>query len=106
MDGILVELCIHELDLQSCDLLCCERSSHHSLFEGLLDEFHRLVEVLDTFGAVEEDVVVLETDDSLCLFSIHSQLCELVCQCLRVLDLRIRIDVSSVDGLFDALLER
>ena len=64
VDGILVELCIHELDLQSCDLLSCERSFGHCLFEGLLDEFHCLVEVLDTLGAVEEDVVVLETDNT------------------------------------------
>ena len=100
-----MQLGVHETDLQSGDLLIGEGSPHHGLLEGLLHELHGLVEVLDSLGAVDQDVVVLESDDSLGLNIAHSQVHQLLGEGLGVLDLGIDIDLSLADGHVDGLLE-
>ena len=106
MDGILVQLGIHEADLDAGDLLGGEGSPGHGLVEGLLDELHGLVQVLDTLGAVDQHVVVVEGDNALRLDIAHSEVLQLLGQGLGVLDLRVDVDLVLADGVLHRVLER
>ena len=60
--------------LQVLHRLICERATGKCLMDTLDDQFHRLVEVLDTLGHVDEHVGRLDVLDVLGLILVHAGL--------------------------------
>src|SRR3989440_5638682 len=106
VDGVFVELRVDEAHLEPHRLLAGERSLAHRLDVRLLDQLHRLVQVLDPFRRVDEHVRVVDPDDALRLVAVHAELLELLREDLRVLDPLARGDFSGPDCLDDLGLER
>src|SRR6266511_254498 len=106
VDGVLVELRVDEAHLQRHALLRGERAAVHRLREGLLDQLHRLVEILDPFGRIEQHVRVLDPDDVLRVVPVHPELLELLREDLRILDALAGRDLAGADCGDDLRLER
>src|SRR3989454_3190278 len=106
MDGVLVELRVDEAHLEPHRLLPGEGSPAHRLDVCLLDQLHRLVEVLDPFRRIDQHVRVVDPDDVLRLVAVHPELLELLREGLQVLDSLARGDFPPADGLDDLVLER
>src|SRR5438445_9961992 len=106
VDRVLVELRVHEPHLHRHALLPGEWALPHRLLdERLLDQLHRLVEVLDPLRRVDQHVRVLDPHDVLRLVLRHPELLELLREDLRVLDPLPRRDLSGADRIDDRLLE-
>src|SRR6266545_2012556 len=106
VDGVLVELRVDEAHLQRHAFLRRERAAVHRLREGLLDQFHRLVEILDPFRRIEQHVRVLNPDDVFRLVPVHPELLELLREDLRILDALAGRDLARTDRGDDLRLER
>src|SRR6266540_776958 len=106
VDGVLVELRVDEAHLQRHAFLRRERAAVHRLREGLLDQFHRLVEILDPFRRIEQHVRVLDPHDVLRVVPVHPELLELLREDLRILDALAGRDLAGADRGDDLLLER
>src|SRR3989442_1360069 len=105
VDGVLVELRVDEAHLEPHRLLPGEGSPAHRLDVCLLDQLHRLVEVLDSFRRIDEHVRVVDPDDVLRLVAVHPELLELLRKGLRVLDPLTRCDFPGADRIDDLALE-
>src|SRR3989475_7193887 len=106
VDGVFVELRVHEDDLHRHALLPGERPFVHRLDVRFLDQLHRLVQVLNPLRRVDQHVRVLHPHDVLCLVPVHPELFELLREHLRILDPLSRRDLATPDRLDDLLLER
>src|SRR5437667_7894826 len=99
VDRILVELRVDEAYLEAHCLLGRERSLPHRLDVRLLDELHRLVEVLDPFRRIDQHVRVVDPDDVLRLVAVHAELLEFLRARLRALDPLARADLPHSDRI-------
>src|SRR5437667_4625375 len=105
VDRVLVELRVDQADLQAHPLLRREGPAVHRLDVRLLDQLHRLVQVLDAFCAIDQHVRVVDPDDVLRLVPVHAEFLELLREDLRVLDALARGDLARADRLDDLALE-
>src|SRR5437899_6867328 len=105
MDGVFVELRVDEAHLEPHRLLAGEGSLAHRLDVRLLDQLHRLVQVLDPFRRVDEHVRVVDPDDALRLVAVHAELLELLREGFRVLDPLTRCDFPGADRIDDLARE-
>src|SRR2546428_238039 len=99
VDGVFVELRVDEAHLEPHRLLAGEGSLTHRLDVRLLDQLHRLVQVLDPFRRVDEHVRVVDPDDVLRLVAVHAELLELLREGFRVLDPLTRCDFPGADRI-------
>src|SRR6266550_3790825 len=105
VDRVLVELRVDQADLQAHPLLRRKGPAVHRLDVRLLDQLHRLVQVLDAFCAIDQHVRVVDPDDVLRLVPVHAEFLELLREDLRVLDALARGDFARADRLDDLVLE-
>src|SRR5438132_4606375 len=106
VDRVLVELRIDETDLERHPFLRGEGTAVHRLDVSLLDQLHRLVQVLDALRPVDQHIRVLDPDDVLRLVPVHAEFLELLREDLRVLDPLPGRDLARADRLDHLLFER
>src|SRR5438309_2850396 len=105
VDGVLVELRVDESDLERHPLLGGEGTAVHRLDVCLLDQLHRLVQVLDALRRIDQHVRVVDPDDVLRLVAVHAEFLQLFREDLRVLDPLAGRDLARADRLDDFVLE-
>src|SRR5256886_59272 len=106
VDGVLVELRVDEADLERHSLLRGEGTAVHRLDVCLLDQLHRLVQVLDALRRIDQHVRVVDPDDVFRLVAVHAEFLQLFREDLRVLDPLAGRDLARADRLDDFVLER
>src|SRR5438309_3822453 len=106
VDRVLVELRVDEADLERHPFLRGEGTAVHRFDIGLLDQLHRLVQVLDALRPVDQHIRVLDPDDVLRLVPVHAEFLELLREDLRVLDPLPGRDLARADRLDHLLFER
>src|SRR2546428_3275850 len=106
VDGVFVEPRVDEAHLEPHRLLPGEGSLAHRLHVCLLDQLHRLVQVLDPFRRIDQHVRVVDPDNALRFVAVHAELLEFLREDLRVLDPLSRGDLARPYRIHDLVLER
>ncbi len=103
MDSILVEFHVHQPDLQVLDQLVGERAAAERFTPAIEDQFHRLVQVLDTLRHIDEHVGALDRLDVFSLILIHTGGNEGIAPLHRLL---VHRDLALLDQLHDLRVHR
>ncbi len=103
MDSVLVEFHIHKPHLEVLDQFVGERTAAQRFAPAVEDQFHRLVEVLDTLRHVEEHIGALDRPDVLGLVLIHTGFDEDITPFHCLLGHR---DLAFLDQLYDRRVHR